>query len=131
MSETIDRTFALSKWKDNRGPQTTTVRHDLWAAGFRSGIGVWGARQAPNTFHPFNSDAEGFYGEWITDDHAILDKQFDDGYGGEENPSVIFQDDAFTYLYDLYDGATSMFRVRRDISEYMKTGNKIPQPGGG
>ena len=88
-----------------------------------------------------NDDGGGFPG-WadtatpavhVSSDDAILDRTFDDGFGGPECPRYIARDNDSVYFPSQYDGATSPICVCIDLGAYTRTdGNheNTPYPGG-
>lgn len=66
----------------------------------------------------------------IQEGHDVLDKEFDDGYGGPECPRFIAYDNLNTYFPCQYDGATWLTVVARDPSYYLKDETQTPYPGG-
>ena len=61
----------------------------------------------------------------------ILDKIFDDGFGGPEAPLFIASDVDFLYFADNYDGAQRINKIAKDITFYLDIQHRIPVPGGG
>ena len=68
--------------------------------------------------------------EFIDGTHPILDKEFDDGYGGPECPRFIATDGVRLYFPRQYDGATNLVSVFVDINEYLDPKVPTPYPGG-
>lgn len=67
---------------------------------------------------------------WIEPTHAILDKEFHDGYGGPECPRFIAEDNKALYFPNQYDGSTGLTVVMKDLSHYLDPKNETPYPGG-
>ena len=67
---------------------------------------------------------------YISNQHPILDKEFDSGYGSPQCPRFIAKDGKFLYFPDQYDGATSIVRVAHNLSYYVRGKNATPYPGG-
>ena len=109
----------------------TTLRRDLWNAGFRRGVIVHQRQVLVSPDAPrHDGDSYRLEATALTGDEDVLDAPFHAGHGLEENPLVVAQDDRWLYLYDQYDGATSMFRIRSAALDYLGADERIPQPGG-
>ena len=67
----------------------------------------------------------------ITRDHAILDKQFNTGFGGPDCPRFVARDPVAIYFPGQYDGSTWLVRVWINIDRYLDfEKNETPYPGG-
>ena len=105
--------FALTKPADFDAP---TVRADLWGFGFRRGYGVVGERYTRE--RPKNNNPP--KGEWLTDDHPILDRPYAPAYGCfDDVPAVVFRDVDSIYFYNLNDGGAWMEKVHTNLSYYL------------
>jgi hypothetical protein len=63
-------------------------------------------------------------------DSAILDKEFDAGYGGPQCPRIVADDSLKIYFPSQYDGATGLESIYKDVSRYMEGDIQTPYPGG-
>jgi hypothetical protein len=59
---------------------------------------------------------------------ALLDTEFDDGYGSPNCPRFIAEDATKLYFPWQYDGSTGLQSVVKDIMHYIS--NATPYPGG-
>jgi len=68
----------------------------------------------------------------IADDNcALLDLEFDGGYGCPMAPAVIAYDDTYVYIVVQYDGSTWMERIPRNPKYWEdRPSEPIPYPGG-
>ncbi len=65
-----------------------------------------------------------------TKDHADLDEEFDDGFGGYGCPSFVAFSDGFIFLASQYDGRTGLVKISMSPDSYLN-GEGAPCPGGG
>lgn len=72
--------------------------------------------------------AEQYIGDFIPS--SLIDKEFNDGYGGPEAPRFIAWDKDRIYFPWQYDGSTGLTEVYRDFSKYLDPKNETPYPGG-
>lgn len=64
----------------------------------------------------------------ITNCHDILDRDFDDSYGGPECPRIFAKDSKAIYFPGQYDGSTWLEKVYIDVQHYL-SGKDTPYPG--
>ena len=100
----------------------TTLRKDLWDAGFRTGRVLLSS-------DPFSSKEERKPG-WLKNGDSILDMPMMLYYGREKYPARVFaaEDEGHVYLYDRYDGMQRLQVIRKDISYYLT--HEVPFLGG-
>jgi hypothetical protein len=86
---------------------------------------------------PTEWDEKPYAGGWdecdfadrISQEHEVLDYNFDNGFGRPECPRFIAKDKEAIYFPSQYDGSTCLEKVYLDISKYLAVTNKI-YPGG-
>ena len=105
-----------------------TIRKWLTAEGFD-----WERGKILSTLQDgrYRLDEEKRYAKRIPTDHPILDLEFHDGLGRAECPSFVAKDSKKIYFPVKYDGATWCEYVYTNISEYLRTSEDLPYPGGG
>ena len=110
----------------------TTLRADLWEAGFRRGIIVHQTLHGrdPSVLTRYHEKPDMMEATSLHDGSDVLDEVFYGGHGIEKNPCIIAQDDEGLYFYDMYDGATDLCRIRNNAEYYLTAKEWIPQPGG-
>ena len=109
----MDHRFVLTKPADT---EAMTVRAQLWGCGFRLGVGILGERYTRER-QKYNNPVKG---EYLTDDHPILDKEFSMGYHTfGDVPAVAFRDSHYIYFFVQCEGAAWMQRIRYDLSPYL------------
>lgn len=99
----------------------------------------WGYKEAKIIYHPIKPEdgytlspgwEQASSREEIDASHSILDKEFDDGFGGPNCPRFIAYDELFIYFPAMYDGSTWLEKVSIDPSHYLEEGIETPYPGG-
>ena len=65
----------------------------------------------------------------IENNHPVLDKVFDDGYGSADCPRFVAKDRNNMYFPEQYDGSTCIVVVSTDMQDYLN-GMETPYPGG-
>lgn len=68
--------------------------------------------------------------QYIDQKNSILDKKFDDGYGGNGGPEFIAEDRHNIYVWGVYDGAEWVEVIHKRIKQYLKE-DALPRIGGG
>lgn len=90
-------------------------------------------------FQPVGADAysPGWAGddtmpaETITAAHPIIDTEFDDGHGSPQMPRILVDDGVSIWFPVMYDGATWLGSVPKDITAIVGKTDPTPYPGGG
>ena len=111
----------------------TTIRVELSRLGFSwfGGIIVWQKPCVDGSEYPGHD--RGGRANTIPHNHAILDTEYDEGFGSPECPRFVAKDYSAVYFPTQYDGSVRVERVLTDIVAYVGDGSQpdTPYPGGG
>jgi hypothetical protein len=65
-----------------------------------------------------------------SNEDAILDGEFDSGYGSRESPLFWARDDKYIYFSAQYDGSSGIEKISIAPDAYLNGEEEIPCPGG-
>lgn len=106
-----------------------TLRELLTSAGIHwdTALIVW---QDAHGYSPGWSSAEEVgKPEFIKNDHAVLDAEFDTGHGAPQMPRFVAKDHQRIFFPVQYDGATWVEWVCQSLTPYVEGTEPFPYPG--